>query len=148
MAAIGKQIWRLLTSKTFLWKLLTSSSNVWSNLLSIRRVFKSFFRYQVGNEKNFSSWFDLWVEGKVLVDIFPDINIKEADIKKHAVISDVWRNGVWFLPDPLNEITLRAWDEVREIDGNLHRKDKIIWNPSPSGNYSMKSAWNEIRRKG
>lgn len=48
---------------------------------------------------------------RVVVDKYPTINF--VDIPSHARVKDLWRNGCWRLPDPVDDLTQRTWEEIK-----------------------------------
>ncbi|XP_050232971.1 uncharacterized protein LOC126681477 [Mercurialis annua] len=135
-AAIMKQIWFLLTDKCSLWshwvilKRLSywgitkpyKASWSWRNLVKLREMAKEIFECKIGNGEDTLFWYDPWVNGNSIIDLYPVINITDADIPKTAKVADVYRNGTWYFPDAMDEQTLQAWDTGSSVSWA-----KLIW---------------------
>lgn len=76
---------------------------------------------------NFSFWFDPWMEGYGIIDLFPSLNLKDTDIRKNTTIKEVWRYDRWNLPEPLDNITLQAWNEVKKVTLENNGNGRISW---------------------
>ncbi|XP_050211879.1 uncharacterized protein LOC126662035 [Mercurialis annua] len=92
------------------------------------------FKYELGNGKRFSFWYDPWLEEKSVVQLFPSINIKDADISKAAVVKDLWSRGQWSLPDPIDENTATGWNYIRRHAAiEEDKEDTVTWKANASG---------------
>lgn len=91
---LTKHIWDLVLEKQILWptwvikkKLKRSSfdgitmtvdcSWSWRHLIKLRSLVKSLFDYRLGDGRRFSFWFDPWCDGCSLVDLFPNIDLRD-----------------------------------------------------------------------
>ncbi|KAG6506034.1 hypothetical protein ZIOFF_031349 [Zingiber officinale] len=163
-AAVGKNIWFLLTSYKSLWaawirtnKLRTLSywgiikppnvSWCWRKLLDLRSMFKGLFSYCLGSSIHFKFWTDPWLRGVSLIEKFPSICIVDANISKSAYVADVWHDNHWQLPDPINSITAQAWDFITAHFTCSIDSDIISWKLTTSGIYSIASAYEYFRPK-
>ncbi|XP_050222570.1 uncharacterized protein LOC126672659 [Mercurialis annua] len=155
--AIMKHVWELVAVKKSLWanwviknKLRLMSywgitkpliaSWSWRNMVKIRDEMKQCFEYTLG-KGDLSFWFDPWVNGKSISDLYPSISIEDSDIARNAKVKDLWKRGGWCIPDPFDEHTEEAWNMIRE---NFYVQedcdDCIRWNPNRSGIFTIKSA--------
>lgn len=104
-AALIRYIWELVKEKNTLWALWvikiklrrlsfwgitkpTECSWNWRNLLKLRKLAKAMFVYKLGDGKRFSFWFDPWCHVYSLVELFPEISLKEIGDLKKATICD------------------------------------------------------------
>ncbi|XP_050207366.1 uncharacterized protein LOC126656792 [Mercurialis annua] len=156
-AAVMKQVWIMLTDKCSLWphwvihnklKKLSywgitkpyKASWSWRNLVKLRSIAKDLFEYKVGNGRDTYFWFDPWVHGKSVLDVFPRISIEDADIPKDARIADLYRNGTWILPDAADEVTLNAWEFLRNnFIVNSQESDKVMF--LKKNHFTIKDTW-------
>lgn len=75
-----------------------------------------------------------------IVEKYPTLNIEDADISKAVKVNEVWRNGVWNLPDPLDNVIEAAWNEVRRHTVIEGQEDRIVWKLTSSKKYTIASA--------
>ncbi|XP_050229118.1 uncharacterized protein LOC126678260 [Mercurialis annua] len=157
-AAVMKQVWIMLTNKCSLWphwviqnklKKLSylgitkpyKASWSWRNLVKLRSLAKDLFEYIVGNGRDTYFWFDPWVHGKSVLDTFPGISTKDADIPKDARTSDLIKNGNRILPDAADEVTLHVCEFIRNIFAtNRQGNDKVMVLKKEF--FTIKAAWN------
>ncbi|XP_050238356.1 uncharacterized protein LOC126687844 [Mercurialis annua] len=117
----------------------------WRNLLKIRDQIIGFFDYKLGKGSRFSFWYDPWLNGRSVTETFPEVKILDADIPKQAVVSDVWKDNNWMLPDPIDESTYAAWDHIKSnYRVNLEIEDVIRWKNQKNGSFTIKSLWNSL----
>ena len=79
------------------------SSWAWGSLLKLRSSFKRLFYYKLGRGDKFSFWYDPWLQGEAPTDFIGGSSLKDADVKRLARVNEVWINGRWRLPDPIDE---------------------------------------------
>ena len=68
------------------------------------------------------------------MDRFHGTNIRDFDVGKKALVCDLWKNGKWEFPKPLDEDLCIVWDYASNnfvIDAS--RKDHIYWKPKRQG---------------
>lgn len=108
-----------------------------------------YIHYNLEAKKSFSFWYDLWINGKDISDLFPNISIKDTKVRRVACVSEAWREGRQRLPNPLNDVTQEAWNEVKKNNGETIREDEIIWVPSKTSKYTIiiKSGWEVLCNK-
>ena len=85
------------------------------------------------------------MNGKSINDMFPNINMQDADISKKAKVGNLWRDGRWKFPDAVDDVALQAWEFITnnfKIREGI--QDKIIWKASPSGIFSISSAYKAL----
>ncbi|XP_050207710.1 uncharacterized protein LOC126657119 [Mercurialis annua] len=143
------------------------SSWVWRQIIKIKNLVKHHIEYVLGDGKSFSFWYDHLIQEKSLIDQYPEINIQDTDVPKNAKVADLWRDNNWSLPDPIDDITERAWaflnnnckvfpvntDIVKHsfltwlvIMGRINTKDKLLrWGVIQSNTCSLYSQHNILR---
>ncbi|XP_050215029.1 uncharacterized protein LOC126666115 [Mercurialis annua] len=65
---------------------LNDCSSSWRQILNIRPKVKILFDYKLGNGRKFFFWFDPWLDGKSIIERFPDLTFKDADVAKNAKV--------------------------------------------------------------
>ncbi|XP_050207768.1 uncharacterized protein LOC126657165 [Mercurialis annua] len=116
----------------------------WRNLLKIRNNVKPYFEYILGKGDRFSFWHDPWMDGASIVDRFPLINIKDADVHKEAKVCNLWKNGEWSLLDPMDNITQTAWDQVSKFKIEPDREDRVNWKIEKNKAFSVRSLYHDM----
>ncbi|XP_050233004.1 uncharacterized protein LOC126681506 [Mercurialis annua] len=81
----------------------------WRNLVKLRDRVSDCYCYKLG-EGNISFWYDPWLDGRAIKDIFPEINPIDSDVPRNAKVNDFFRRGQWCLPLPMDDSTEEAWD--------------------------------------
>lgn len=81
--------------------------------MKLRPFIKRCFDYSLGDWKKFLFWFDPWCAGQALAYIFLGNNLTELGVKKSVLVRDLWKNGRWAFPIPLNEEVAQVSDFVR-----------------------------------
>lgn len=161
-AALLKLIWRILTKSGSSWtewvhtvllkghnfwevKAPAKSSWAWRKIMNSRQWCKGLFRSKIGDGKGTSLWFDYWLpDGKNLYDSFPAGILASTGLGWNAKVKDIIRNGEWEFPRENRDLQ-QAWSTVNFLPHRSH-EDKIIWSTHASGNFSIASAWNILRK--
>ncbi|GAA0185374.1 hypothetical protein LIER_32662 [Lithospermum erythrorhizon] len=111
-----------------------SHSRFWKALVDIREHAEANLHWQVGRGEC-DLWVDSWLPTGPL-DILNTTNAK---------VSDFYLNGQW------NEGKLQAILDSDRVNVIMQlyldpcRPDQLLWKPSPSGEFTFKSAWEEVR---
>ncbi|XP_050229208.1 uncharacterized protein LOC126678347 [Mercurialis annua] len=91
----------------------------------------------------FTFWFDPWMNGEAINDMYPGISFIDTDVPKTACVNDLWR-----LPMPMDDQVETFWNRIRDNFVIDNEKDDIInWKCCRSGTFSIKSAWNHFKLK-
>ncbi|XP_055962303.1 uncharacterized protein LOC130015686 [Mercurialis annua] len=164
--AVTKNVWNIVSFKPSLWakwvtikKLRLSSfwgiakpldsSWSWRNILKIRHLVGHLFDYRLGDGKKFFFWGDPWVNGMYISDRFPGIDIKDSNIKKATKICNLWKNGRWHLPDPMDETTNSAWGYIKENFRIRNGIEDLVSNKArKDGKFTIRSVWQKLIPEG
>ncbi|KAF5186039.1 Dnase i-like superfamily protein [Thalictrum thalictroides] len=116
---------------------------VWRNILLMRKTAVQFIQYRIANDITTSLWFDPWCKGQVRWDnmearaqlIFPS----------ETTVSELIENGQWKqfihqLPQGNLKQDILNVDVARYLEA-----DKVIWMPSPQGNFSSHFEYSALR---
>ncbi|XP_026384260.1 uncharacterized protein LOC113279818 [Papaver somniferum] len=97
-------------------------------------------RWLVGDGNNISVWNDSWIKDRPLKDIFPEnpIMLQNPDMKVRELIN----NGEWKIP--VNFLEFFEPEELPVLD---HKEDRRIWSATLTGNFSVASTSECIRKK-
>jgi len=94
-----------------------------------------------------SLWFDNWHPHSPLVDSYGERFIYDSGMAKNAKVNVLIQNSEWKTP------TTQAigWHPIIEaIPSNsnpkMGQKDEIVWLDSPNHRFSVKVAWEQLRR--
>ncbi|XP_041995737.1 uncharacterized protein LOC121745859 [Salvia splendens] len=93
-------------------------------------------------------WEDIWVKDQPLVDLC----LKEGT-PEFIWVEDLWMNICWnedFVTDLLQEwgVPGEVWEDIRSVPRDTSGKDIARWNLTPHGNFTVASAWEEVRLRG
>ena len=68
-----------------------------------------------------------------MIEVFPNINIVDADIPRKAKVAYLWNSNGWSLPDPIDDYTHIAWQEISQVNLHANSQNTIRWKFSTSG---------------
>lgn len=113
---------------------------VWRRLLQVRELAKDSIRWKVGKGL-IDFWYDVWIGDRPLIEFSRVID------PPHCLVAE------FFTPQGWNENQLRLWlpqfwvQQILTITVDSSVEDKLVWKDSPSGMFTVASAWDLIRRK-
>lgn len=161
LALLAKQLWRLLTKPNLLvskimkaryfkgmsiWDTKASNGDswCWKSLLSAKELLEEGTRKRVGDGKSINIWADRWLpsseDGRV--------KSRRREGMKVQKVSELIRDGRWD-----RELIKQVFEEeegksiLRIPLGVQPLKDRIYWNFSPTGMYTVKSGY-QFAKKG
>ncbi|KAK1309219.1 hypothetical protein QJS10_CPA09g00486 [Acorus calamus] len=132
--------------KANLWKVAIHSgcSSSWISILKAREWILPKVKYLIFEGKTINLWYDPWINGKSLVDIFGRVTYDwgpPKDCKVAALIS----NGKWNKPNRSPAELDMVWLEIQEIEVGGKGDDILIWPASKIGSLGLSEAWNAVR---
>ncbi|CAA7016119.1 unnamed protein product [Microthlaspi erraticum] len=166
VAMIAKVGWRLLQDHTSLWARVIRSkykigvvserhwmlpkshwSSTWRSIMvGLRDVLKLGQGWIIGDGSDIRFWTDKWVSDKPLLNLealVPPGNYEGVTAR------DLWQDGVGWLWDrivPFVSENSRLELMSVVVDTVTGTKDQLSWRPSPSGKFSVKSAYALVTR--
>ncbi|XP_050238425.1 uncharacterized protein LOC126687917 [Mercurialis annua] len=163
-AAISKHVWQVMSGCSSLWvkwihqnklkncsfwgiKANNDSNWIWRGLLSIRSDIRKMVSYSIGDGKLVNFWNDPWLQGCSLLEKFPRVKMKDANVSKTSCVADLWKNNRWNLPDPIESNTEEAWSFIKENYKLRNTPDLVRWNMVKSHRFSISYTWNEMREQ-
>lgn len=155
MALLGKCIWEIMSSPNKLWvsvmveKYLKGGSifplqackgsPTWNSILKALNILQDGWRIKFGNgETRF--WYDPWVFKTPLCDSLPWVDIHDdIDYK----VRDFLVNDNWHLEHLYTLLPQEVLDAISSLKPFLvdDLRDRWIWNPCRSGQYTVRSAY-------
>ncbi|XP_026383841.1 uncharacterized protein LOC113279363 [Papaver somniferum] len=142
---IGEEEWTKLFKGKFQdkkgkWIDYYKKSSIWSGIKWVSAEVAEHTRWLVGDETEISVWDDVWIKEISLKDTFPanNIMVQNQDMK----VADLIKDGEWQIPS--NFFQFFAAIDLPVID---QKGDRRIWSATSSGNFSVASAYNCIRKK-
>jgi len=162
-AATLKHIWHLLTDKESIWTTwvnanllrgrsfwhITMPSNPswsWRKILQSREWCRGWFIMAIGSGSSTSLWFDYWLpEGKRLIDDYSIRTLTATGLSWNAQVSDVIKEGQWDFPRDIHALHARL-SSIPFLP-KPWSADHCLWKGHPSGNFSIKSAWELLRNR-
>jgi hypothetical protein len=164
LALLAEQGWRLLSNPNSLVarimkekyhsrvgfldaKLGSRPSFVWRSILKAKPIMRNGVGWSVGNGEDIKIWKDVWLNPPKSHLLLPNKTIWHPDSQVSSLID---QNSGWWNSDLVH----RLFDprEAAEIGGvvisPLLKTDKLIWRGSPSGIFTVRSAYHmKMRRR-
>nr|XP_027120463.1 uncharacterized protein LOC113737428 [Coffea arabica] len=115
-------------------------SPTWRRLEVIRLVVEPKIRWCIG-EGLVDFWKDIWAFDEPLEVVVAGME------QPHFLVSEFITNDGW------DEVRLAQWVPesvilvIKEIPFEVSQKDRLVWAPSPSGLFTVKSAWEVLRQR-
>ena len=135
----------------------TRSSWAWRNLLSLRHLMKQLVAWRVGDGSHISFWLDSWLPNGPLIKILGKEFVKKVGSNLKAKVRDFYHSSPWI---SFTENRLSRKDRVKAADMQkladyipqpmafqVNKQDEIIWKPTQSTTFSIKSAWQATRKQ-
>jgi hypothetical protein len=122
-----------------------NASYTWKTLLRARQWCKGLITKNIVNGDTTSLWFDPWINGTSLIDNvgWNAMTVLRGSDKK---VSDLISNNKW--KQNINFVPTQYHQTIHNINIQPQmEKDHWKWIPSNNGQYTLKSAWNQLRNK-
>ncbi|KAF5182221.1 hypothetical protein FRX31_028192, partial [Thalictrum thalictroides] len=107
-------------------------------------LMKGHLGWCVGDGKSIELWKDSWAGDESVQDRIQNLNWKNY----RANLCDVIDNGRWSFPQAVMEVFSRLGFDLSNVLPPSGEQDDRVWKPNREGVFSVKSAFNTIRRKG
>lgn len=98
------------------------------------------FYWKIGNGQTTSLWFDNWHPRGPLNLIFSDSLIYSSGLSRQACVADLFSDAGQTI-----RLVLQSWGQP--LPTLTNDPDRCCWRESSSGQFTMASAWNFIRKK-
>ncbi|GKU97317.1 hypothetical protein SLEP1_g10479 [Rubroshorea leprosula] len=133
----GESIWKV--------KLPNDCSWSWKQILKMRTSIKDQVWVQIGDGRQTSLFYDLWLEGG---RICGRVQVREELMAwgHGSVVAKWWNAGAWHMPDSF----VRKYPSLAQLISSKSlqdREDKVMWRPTVSGCFSIASCYNLLRVK-
>nr|XP_027103123.1 uncharacterized protein LOC113724413 [Coffea arabica] len=116
------------------------ATGTWRRLVAIRHMAEQNIRWSLG-EGLVDFWKDRWVFHEPLETVV------DRSLKPHFIVSEFITRDGW------DETRLAQWvpgfviQAIKDVPHDLDRKDMMVWVPSPTGGFTVKSAWDVLRQR-
>ncbi|GLT24834.1 hypothetical protein SLA2020_000030 [Shorea laevis] len=125
----------------------SSASSTWKSILRCRGVLQLGLRWSVGSGQRIKLWQDVWVGDRPLLEhAASEVMPMQLDTTVSHVISpdNTWNTSLLrqLLPDSVVEKVLAT-----PISAFGRRDDKVYWNGSSTGNFSVSSAFSLLQQQ-
>ncbi|GKV47540.1 hypothetical protein SLEP1_g54437 [Rubroshorea leprosula] len=133
----GESIWKV--------KLPNDCSWSWKQILKMRTSIKDQVWVQIGDGRQTSLFYDLWLEGGRICDL---VQVREELMAwgHGSVVAKWWNAGAWHMPDSF----VRKYPSLAQLISSKSlqdREDKVVWRPTVAGGFSIASCYNLLRVK-
>ncbi|KAF3535440.1 hypothetical protein F2Q69_00022177 [Brassica cretica] len=139
-----------LNDKSF-WSVSQSNADswTWKTLLSLRPLASQFIHGNVGNGLLLSFWFDSWLQGGCLIDLFGEHGPRELGIPLTATLSDVSNGTAWTLSSPRSDNALQLHIALTSVSPPriTDVEDSYSWkiNGTVCNGFSSSKTWDAVR---
>lgn len=99
----------------------------------------------IGNGHKTNLWLDPWLPQGSLVDQYGYDIIRQSRLGVNCTVDHLIVNGIWDLWPPTSYEMAQAWMQVKNQEFAENEDDEIIWKLTPTGTFTVKSAWNSFR---
>jgi len=160
-AAVMKQIWNILGSKSSVWaawvhsvllrgrsfweiNIPSNPSWSWRKILQSRDWCRGWFQTCIGKGTTTSLWYDYWLpEGKRIIDIIPHRLLFSTGLAWTSKVSDIMHGDQWNFPASSPDLQV-LWSSI-SFNPNPYMEDHCVWKGHHSGTFTVHSAWELIR---
>lgn len=139
--------WKYLKNNSF-WsaKTLSKCSWAWRGIMRVCEKMKKHVIQCIGNGRSTNIWFDPWLPNGSLVDQFGVNIISELGRGQNITVDKLMEDGNWKVWPATSPDLILAWKQIEEQSFFQEEEDVIIWKPSASGKFTVKSVWNVLRQ--
>ncbi|KAJ6984025.1 hypothetical protein NC653_022290 [Populus alba x Populus x berolinensis] len=160
-AAVMKQIWNILGSKSSVWaawvhsvllrgrsfweiNLPSNPSWSWRKILQSREWCRGWFQTCIGKGTTTSLWYDYWLpEGKRIIDILPHRQLFTTRLAWTSRVLDIMHGDQWNFPAS-NPDLQDIWSAI-SFNPKPSMEDHCVWKGHHSGTFTVHSAWELLR---
>ncbi|KAL5716607.1 hypothetical protein ACHQM5_009747 [Ranunculus cassubicifolius] len=130
-------------SKKGKWIEYHKSSSIWKGLKVVLPKMNEFTTWQVGNGESLNIWRDPWTGCAAVADRLQGIQWQNLEAK----VSSLIRNNQWHFPPQISVIFEKLGIDLHRVLPPMGGPDTLIWKPTQDGSFSVKSAYEAIRKK-
>ena len=117
----------------------------WKNMIGIRDLIKNHVRYEIGNGKSISVWYDRWNDNRPIGEYVTQRDMYDARINNTATVADLVNENGWLWPDSLTS----KYPEILNIPVPTlnDSKDRVWWvtNNGLKVKFTTAQAWLDKR---
>lgn len=114
-------------------------------ILSVREPAKAAFRMKIGDGRDTELWYAPWLPDGPIIDSYGNRVRYSSGIPEWSKVSTFICNGQWNLPVPASLDFEELFREISKTElPPFELPDKPIWTLTPTGNFSIYSAWLHI----
>ncbi|XP_026459010.1 uncharacterized protein LOC113359627 [Papaver somniferum] len=120
------------TNLRHLWDLVSGKVTIWTDWVSKNLINNTSWLYD--------SWHPIgrlvdWVRSDIIEELFPNPDCK---------VSQFLDDSGWCLPDSVDEEHVAILDKLKIVEFDRTKSDVIVWQPCPSGDFTVKHTYNAL----
>ncbi|KAF9603189.1 hypothetical protein IFM89_034522 [Coptis chinensis] len=121
-------------------------SSIWKGIENALKEINPNSSWIIGNGETIDLWRDEWLNGRSIQQIF---GLSEFQLENYTTkLSLIIQDGQWNMTSRFKDMLAAKGVNVLLLPSpNSEVEDARIWNPDPRGKFTIKSAFNEIRKK-
>ena len=124
-------------------ELRPSVSSIWKGIVKTREMLRGECEFALGNGESTDIWRAPWLHGSIPIEFCSKDMTPEGG---WPTVSRFLSNGMWDLPHQENENMAELFGAILSVPvGGPDEEDCISWSGSPSGSFTLASAWNMVR---
>lgn len=132
----NQDFWTMHIAQDFSW--------CWRRIFEHRELAKTFIGVVLGDGADTIFLYDSWHPRGKLVDWIEPSILEIIWANNTMVVADFISNGEWNFSDFMEDEAQNVITHISSTEFNIHEKDQLIWNPSATGEFSIKSTYHSI----
>ena len=117
--------------------------------MSLRSWVRQRMKFQIGDGKRTSLWFDNWHPLGPIVETMGERVIYDSGLDRMAKVATIIDGSSWSWPPAQSAALIQlARSLPLECVPCSTREDELVWHDDPRGVFSVRSAWEALRPRG
>ena len=117
----------------------------WRKILQLRDRVRPYIRHKVCNGGGTFLWHDFWNPLGPILPLFGERILYDSAIHMNAYVASIMDGERWNWPVTVSVDLIALKNSYSDYILDTFREDVISWSQSPTGVFTISSAWNSIR---